>query len=96
MDSLLAVPRVQQVMDRVNLVAGPTFKAPSLFVQGVQDELAFIGQVDDLVAANWRHHATIDYRRVPGEHVSTLPLYTAQSIPFLRDRFAGRPATNTC
>ena len=96
MDSLLAVPRVHEVLEKVNLIKGPTFKAPSLFVQGEQDELAFIGPVDELVAANCRHGATIDYRRVPGDHFSTLPLYLALTVPFFRDRFADLPASNTC
>lgn len=95
-DGLLAVPRVQEVMDKVNLVKGPTFTAPSLIVQAQQDELAFVGQVDDLVAANCRNHAIIEYQRLPGEHISLIPIYQTQSVRFFRNRFEGRAPRNTC
>lgn len=96
MDRFLAVPRVSKVMRKQNLITGPRFSAPSLFVQGVQDELTRIGQVDDLVAANCRRGATIDYNRLQGDHISTIPIYAAKAIPYLKDRFDGTSAPNTC
>jgi hypothetical protein len=95
-DAFLAIPRVGHVIDTLNLAKGPTFTAPALFVQAIGDEAALISQVDDLVTANCRHGATIDYRRTPGEHFGTIPLYVAQSMVYLRDRFANRAPANTC
>lgn len=96
MDSFLAQPRVAEVMRKQNLIVGPPFTAPSLFVQGLQDELAYVGHVNDLVAANCRRGAAIEYQRVPGDHFSTLAIYAVQAIPYLRDRFSGASVPNTC
>ena len=96
MDSLLAVSPVARALDTVTLVSGPRLGSPALIVQGIQDELVPVSQADDLVAANCDHTPPIDYERVPGDHFSTLVPWAPQSIEYLHERFAGRPATNTC
>jgi hypothetical protein len=95
--SLLSVPRVRNVMARLDLVAGPTPTAPSFFYNTVLDELAIIKPVDDLVAANCAHGATIQYHReLIGEHNTGAVTYLAPALHYLADRFAGKPAPNTC
>lgn len=96
MGSLLDVSRVANVLDKVDLVTGPRLASPALIVQGLQDELVPVGQVDDLVAANCGHGAAIDYVRVPGEHFTTTVPWETQSIVYLRERFAGRVAPDDC
>jgi hypothetical protein len=96
LDSLLAAPSLARSLDKANLVAAPPLGLPALIVQGIQDELAPVGQVDAFVARSCGHGAPIDYQRIPGDHVTTLPLAAASTLNFLKDRFAGLPAANTC
>jgi hypothetical protein len=95
-ESFLAVPRVAKAFAATNLVAGPRLTLPTVIVHGVQDELIPVAQSDALVSAQCRAGATVDYLRVPGEHVSTLAPYLERASTFLRDRFAGRPADGHC
>lgn len=96
MDSLLAVSQVATALDKVNLVTGPRLGSPALILQGLQDELVPVSQVDDLVAANCGHGVPIDYEHVPGDHFSTDAVWEAQSIVYLRGRFQGRTADDNC
>jgi hypothetical protein len=88
--ALVAEPRIQNVFAKLNLIEGPTPTA-------INDELALIGPVDELVAANCADGAVIDYYRDPlGEHVTGMGTYIAPAVNYHADRFAGLPAPNTC
>jgi hypothetical protein len=97
MPALMAVPRVERAFARLNLINGPVPVAPSHFYNAINDELATIGPVDQLFATNCSQGAVIDYYRDPvGDHVSGMSAYLPASIQYLQDRFAGKPAPNTC
>jgi hypothetical protein len=95
--ALLAVPRVERIVDKLNLITGPAPKAPSYFFNEINDEIIPIEPVDRLVAANCADGATIAYQRGKvGGHVVGGAAYSGPAMLFLRGRFAGRPAPNTC
>jgi len=95
--ALLAVPRVKRISDKLNLIAGPKPKAPSYFFNEINDEIVWIKPVDRLVAANCADGATIEYQRGNlGGHLVGGAAYSGPAMLFLRERFAGRPAPNTC
>ncbi len=95
--ALLAVPRVQNVFAKLNLITGPVPAAPSYFYNAIHDELATIGPVDQLVAVDCAGGAVIDYFRDPvADHITGLSAYIAPAMSYLADRFDGKPAPNTC
>ncbi|HWD04565.1 MAG TPA: lipase family protein [Amycolatopsis sp.] len=71
--------------------------APTFLYNGIHDEITFIGQTDQLYANDCARGSTIDFYRDPVvEHVSGIPVFIAKAIGYLRARFAGSPAPNTC
>jgi hypothetical protein len=94
---LLAEPRVSRALDRVNLIRGPRFSAPTFLYHEINDEILIIKPVDELVATQCRQGATIQYVRSPiGEHLTGAGAYMGPAMQYLADRFAGRDAPNTC
>ena len=92
-----AVPRVKAVFAKLDLIGGPLPEAPSYIWNAIDDELAIIGPVDQLVAADCARGAIIDYYRDPiGEHLIGAGLYAIPAINYLVARFAGDPPPNTC
>jgi hypothetical protein len=95
--ALAAVPVVQSAFAHVDLIDGPVPQAPSYFYNAINDELAIIKPVDALFAAECARGAAIDYHRDPvGEHNTGAGAYVAPALQYLEDRFAGKPAPNTC
>jgi hypothetical protein len=94
---LLAVPRVHRIAAKLNLIEGPTPSAPSYFFNEINDEIVSIKPVDQLVAANCADGASIEYERGQvGGHIVGEARYAGPAMLFLRERFAGRPAPDTC
>ena len=94
---LLAQPRVSRVLDRLNLITGPRFTAPAYVYHEINDEILVIKPVDELVAAQCRAGATIQYHRSPvGEHATGAGAYLGPGMQYLADRFAGHHAPDTC
>ena len=81
----------------MNLIKGPRFSAPTFLYHEINDEILIIKPVDELVAAQCRRGATIQYVRSPiGEHLTGAGAYMGPAMQYLADRFAGRDAPNTC
>jgi hypothetical protein len=95
-EAILALPRVRRVFARENLIGRAAPAAPSLIFNSAQDELAATPPVDELVAADCAQGATIDYQKPPGDHVTGSALLGRMVVPYFQDRFAGKPAPNTC
>jgi hypothetical protein len=95
-EALLAVPRLQRVFARLNLIRRPAPTAPSLIFNSAQDELTVIEPVNQLVAAWCAQGASIEYQTPPGDHATGSALFGRQAVPFLEARFAGKPVPNTC
>jgi hypothetical protein len=97
MQALVSAPRVQQAFSHLNLIDGPAPSAPAYFWNAVSDELATIGPVEQLFSAQCAKGAVIDFHREPvGEHVSGMAQYIQPAMEYLKARFAGQPAPNTC
>jgi Secretory lipase len=97
MQALIAVPRVQDVFANLDLISGPAPAAPSYFYNAINDELATIGPVDQLVASDCARGAVIDYYRDPvGDHITGMAAYMPPALNYLADRFNGKSAPNTC
>jgi hypothetical protein len=80
----------------MNLIGRAAPAAPSLILQSAQDELTPKKPVDEFVAAACAQGATIDYRTPPGEHATGSAFLGQYVVPYIQDRFAGKPAPNTC
>ncbi len=94
---LLAEPRIAKALDKLNLIEGPRFSAPSYLYHEINDEILIIKPVDELVAEQCRGGATVQYVRSPvGEHISGAGAYLGPGMQYLADRFAGRDAPSTC
>jgi Secretory lipase len=78
--------------------AAPVPTAPSFFYNAINDELAHIQPVDQLVTYYCSHGATIDHGRDPiaSSHVGGIAVYWPLALQYLENRFAGMPAPNTC
>ncbi len=95
--AIAAVPRVRTAFAKLNLITGPVPRAPSYWYNAIHDELAIIGPVDELFAADCARGATIDYYRDPAvEHNVGAGAYVLPAFNYLKDRFAGKPAPNPC
>ena len=97
--ALAAAPKVRSVLDKLDMkTAAPVPTAPSFFYNAINDELAHIQPVDQLVAYYCAHGATIDYDRDPAgsSHVGGLAIYWPLALQYLENRFSGQPAPNTC
>ncbi len=95
-EALLALPRLQRVFARLNLIRRPAPEVPSLIFNSAQDELTIIEPVDQLVAAWCARGATIEYQTPPGDHATGSALFGRQAVPFVEAGFAGTPTPNTC
>jgi hypothetical protein len=95
-EALLALPRVQRVFARLNLIRRPAPVTPSFIFNSAQDELSSTPPVDQLVATWCAQGATIEYQTPPGDHVTGSGLFGRQAVPWIEDRFAGKPAPTTC
>jgi hypothetical protein len=95
--ALEAVPRVKEVYAKLDMIGGPVPEAPAYVYNEIHDELAIIPPVDQMVASDCARGAVIDYFRDPaGEHLTGAGQYVLPALSFLSDRFAGKPAPNTC
>lgn len=80
----------------MNLIHRAAPAAPSFILQAANDELAARKPVDKLVAAWCARGATIDYQTPPGDHVTGSAIIGQYILPYIKDRFAGKPAPNNC
>jgi hypothetical protein len=96
--ALAALTQVKDVLNNLNLNNAPVPTAPSYFYNAINDELAHIQPVDQLVAKYCLMGAKIDYYRDPvaSEHVAGLAAYFSPALQYLEDRFAGDPVPDTC
>jgi hypothetical protein len=96
--AIAALPRVSGVLNNLNLNNAPIPAAPSYFYNAINDELAHIQPVDQLVDSYCAHGAKMDYYRDPAasEHVVGLAAYFPAALQYLQDRFAGDPVPDTC
>ena len=95
-EALLAVPRLRRVFPRLNLIRRPAPAAPSLIFNSAQDELTWVKPVDELVAAWCAQGASIEYQTPPGDHATGSALFGRQAVPYIEDRYAGKPPPDTC
>jgi hypothetical protein len=97
--ALASAPPVENVLGKLTMeTASPVPTAPSFFYNAINDELARIQPVDQLVAYYCGHGATIDYDRDPvgGSHVGGLAVYWPLALQYLENRLAGQPAPDNC
>jgi Secretory lipase len=97
--ALAAAPPVENVLDKLTMeTAASVPTAPSFFYNAVNDELAHIQPVDQLVAYYCAHGATIDYDRDPvaSSHLAGLAVYWPLALQYLENRLVGRPAPDNC
>ncbi len=95
--AIAAVRRVRKTFAKLDLITGPVPRAPSYWYNAIHDELAIIRPVDELFAADCARGATIDYYRDPAvEHNVGAGAYVLPAFNYLKDRFAGKPAPDTC
>jgi hypothetical protein len=97
--ALAADSRVKRVLGKLTMeTAAPVPAAPSFFYNAAGDELAHIQSVDRLVGYYCARGATIDYDRDPvaGSHVAGLTAYWPPALQYIENRFAGKPAPDTC
>jgi hypothetical protein len=88
---------VRSVFAHLNLIVRPPPAAPSFIFNSAQDELSITKPVDELVAADCARGATIYYRTPPGDHLTGgSGLFGREAVAYIQDRFAGKPAPNTC
>jgi hypothetical protein len=94
---LAAVPRVKKAFGHLDLINKAPGEAPSYFFNEIHDEIAVIGPVEQLFAANCRKGAKIDFvKSNTGEHLTGVGVYTLPALDYLTTRFAGAKAPNTC
>jgi hypothetical protein len=95
--ALAAVPRVREVFAKLDLIGRAVPEAPSFIYNEINDEIAIIGPVEQMVAADCARGAIIDFDRDPvGEHLTGAGAYVTPSLLYLEQRFAGDPPTDTC
>jgi Secretory lipase len=95
--ALEAVPRVRDVFANLDLIGRAAPEAPSFIYNEINDEIAIIGPVEQLVASDCARGAIIDFDRDPvGEHLTGAVAYVVPSLLYLEQRFAGDPPTDTC
>jgi hypothetical protein len=95
--ALEAVPRVREAFGHLDLINDAVGEAPSYFFNEIHDEIAVIGPVEQLFAANCRRGAKIDFvKSNTGEHLTGVGVYALPALDYLTTRFASEPAPNTC
>jgi len=95
--ALEAVPRVRAAFGHLDLINKAPGEAPSYFFNEIHDEIAVIGPVEQLFAANCRKGAKIDFvKSNTGEHLTGVGVYALPALDYLASRFASQPAPSTC
>ncbi len=95
--ALAAVPRVRGVFANLDLIGRAAPEAPSFIYNEINDEIAIIGPVEQMVASDCARGRVVDFDRDPvGEHLTGVAAYVAPSLLYLEQRFAGDPPTDTC
>lgn len=92
---LLDVPAVRAVIAE-NTMGQRLPAAPTYVYQGTHDELAITPPVDELVATYCGMGATVQYVKIPGEHITTAVTGVPGALAYLQDRLNGRPAPSNC
>jgi hypothetical protein len=92
---LLDVPAVKQVIAE-NTMGQRLPDAPTYIYQGAQDELTITPPVDQLVGTYCGMGATVQYVKLPGEHITTAGTGVPGALAYVRDRLNGRPAPSSC
>ncbi|MEU5876378.1 lipase family protein [Spirillospora sp. NPDC047279] len=92
----LSVPRVQAVL-KLNTMGAAAPATPIFNYHANTDEIVPVGQADKLVKDWCAKGATVQTTRSwIGEHALEMLLKNGEVMTFLTDRFAGKPAKNTC
>lgn len=92
---LLDVPEVRQVIAE-NTMGQRVPAAPTYIYQGTDDELAITPPVDTLVRTYCGMGATVQYVKIPGEHITTAGSGVPGALAYVNNRLAGRPAPSSC
>ena len=95
-EAILAIPRVRRVFAHLNLIRRPAPLAPAFIFNSAQDELTSVEPVNDLVATWCAQGAAIEYQTPPGDHATGSGLFGREAVPYIQDRFAGKPPPSTC
>lgn len=92
---LLDVPAVRDVIAE-NTMGQQLPYAPTYVYQGTHDELAITPPVDELVRTYCGMGATVQYVKIPGEHITTAVTGVPGALAYVNDRLNGRPAPSSC
>jgi hypothetical protein len=95
-DAVLALPRVQRVFARLNLIKRAAPRTPAFILNSEQDELTAVGPVNQLVTAWCAKGASIEYQTPPGDHATGSALFGRQAVPFIEAGYAGEATQDTC
>jgi predicted esterase len=72
-------------------------KTPILFYHSTNDELAPIGEMQQLAARFCGEGVTVHIETSPvGEHISYVLVGFPTALDYIADRFAGQPAPDDC
>jgi hypothetical protein len=95
--ALEAVPQVREVFGKLDLIGGSVPEAPSFIYNEINDEIAIVGPVEQMVSSDCARGAIVDFDGDPvGEHLTGAGAYVAPSLLYLEQRFAGDAPTDTC
>jgi pimeloyl-ACP methyl ester carboxylesterase len=90
------LPQISRVIDH-NDLGQRTPKAPTYVYQSATDELEPVAGADAIVENYCRRGVAVQYVRAPaGEHIEFQVRGAPGAAAYIADRFAGRPAPNTC
>jgi hypothetical protein len=92
---LLDVPAVRDVIAE-NTMGQQLPYAPTYVYQGTFDELAITPPVDELVRTYCGMGATVQYVKIPGEHITTAVTGVPGALAYVNDRLNSRPAPSSC
>jgi pimeloyl-ACP methyl ester carboxylesterase len=93
--NFLDLPEMQAI-GKENTMGQTIPKVPVYIWEGVVDELMPIDDVDNLIETYCAGGATVQYKRMGGIGHIYGALQLASGLTYLKDRFAGKPATSTC
>ncbi len=95
--ALVAVPRVKNVLDKLDLITRPAPENPTFYFHEIFDEFVPSGPVNQLNAHYCANGTPLEYvRGVTGEHLIGAVDYVLTAGGYLHSRFAGLPPLNTC
>jgi hypothetical protein len=92
---LLDVPAIRQVIAE-NTMGQRIPDAPTYVYQGANDELAITPPVDALVQKYCGMGATVQYVKIPGEHITTAGTGVPGALAYVQNRLNGKPAPSSC